>query len=1236
MIFLQKVKELFFRELSITIDASQFRYGFCVKKMKYSYFIALFLLIVSCSNNSELNDNKINSAGSEIQANDSLKAPQIICINNPIYINSDTCKNPRVNVIPTKPTSETITLKDGKLLKLAPPETKPADFLSIMQNYTTDQGIALDAVSCAIKDKKGNLWFGTDGGGVSRYDGKSFTNFTTIQGLANNVVFSIAEDKNGNIWFGTNGGGVSRYDGTSFTSFTSEQGLANNFVKSILEDKKGNLWFGTNGGGVSMYNGTTWKNFSTKQGELTNDIVFSILEDKKGNIWFGTNGGGVSKYDGKSFKNYSTANSGLAHNVVRSIELDKKGNIWFGTNGGGISKYDGKSFKNYTVLDGLVSNFIFIIKEDKVGNVWFGSDMGLTSYDGKRFSNLTTTQGLANNVVRSITEDESGNLWIGTFGGGVSRYDGKAIINYTAAQGLADNFIFSSMEEKNGNLWFGTYGGGVSKYDGKSITNYSQAQGLANKIVLSIFEDNAGIIWFGTQGGGVSRYDGKTFTNYNSDQGLAKTVYSIIQDKKGNIWFGTNAGVSCYNGKSFINYTKEQGLTNNFVKCILEDKKGNLWLCTNGGGVSYFNGKSFTNYTTDQGLANNFVFSIAEDKAGNVWFGTNGGGVSRFDGKSFLNYTVAQGLPDNVITQLAITKEQNIALGTNFGLAILPCFISKKNKIVDKNIESDKSKLPSQNSLSNEELKNYTPIFEIFNSATGFPIKDVNAGQNSMFVDSRGELWIGTGSAKTALVRFNYNALHHNKQAPIIAIKNIRIKEQNVCFYDLKENVDSTTLFQQEVLTYGHSLLLSERDSLKKQYKGLAFEGVTKFYPLPTNFELPYKNNNLTFEFNAIEAGKPFLVNYQYILEGYDKEWSPVLKKTSATFGNIFEGSYTFKVKAQSPEGVWSNPISYSFKVLPPWYRTWWMYSLYFIVFVSSIIIIVWLNGRRLRARADELAEEVKRATLTIIEQKKVVEDQKLIVELKHKEITDSINYAERIQRSFLATKELLDQNLQNYFVFFQPKDVVSGDFYWASKLSNGNFALVTADSTGHGVPGAIMSILNISCLEKSIEEKKLTEPSEILNHTRSKIIERLKKDGSVEGGKDGMDASLISFDFKNNKLFYAAANNPVWIVRENKLLEFAPDKMPLGKHDKDTILFKQTEIELQKDDLVYALTDGMPDQFGGPKGKKYMYKKLKELLVQISNQPMNVQKEILKSSLNNWKGELEQVDDVCVIGVRV
>jgi serine phosphatase RsbU (regulator of sigma subunit) len=264
-----------------------------------------------------------------------------------------------------------------------------------------------------------------------------------------------------------------------------------------------------------------------------------------------------------------------------------------------------------------------------------------------------------------------------------------------------------------------------------------------------------------------------------------------------------------------------------------------------------------------------------------------------------------------------------------------------------------------------------------------------------------------------------------------------------------------------------------------------------------------------------------------------------------------------------------------------------------------------------------------------------IITEQKLLVEEKHKEIRDSINYAERIQRSFLASKDLLGRHLKDSFVLFLPKEAVSGDFYWASVLANGNFLLVTADSTGHGVPGAIMSILNITCLENAVREG-LTDPAAILGHTRASIIARLKMDGSSDGGKDGMDCSVLCFDFSRGSASYAGANNPVWIVRGEEVIELSPDKMPAGRHDKDHLAFSRQDIDLRSGDVIYMFTDGYADQFGGPRGKKFMYRQLKDTLLQIRNESMQRQQEILRQVLLDWKGSAEQVDDITVIGMRV
>lgn len=308
-------------------------------------------------------------------------------------------------------------------------------------------------------------------------------------------------------------------------------------------------------------------------------------------------------------------------------------------------------------------------------------------------------------------------------------------------------------------------------------------------------------------------------------------------------------------------------------------------------------------------------------------------------------------------------------------------------------------------------------------------------------------------------------------------------------------------------------------------------------------------------------------------------------------------------------------------------------------------------DNRKLEKIVEERTLEVKQQNISLESKNLEINSQRQILEEKHKEITDSINYAERIQRALLASKKMLDENLNDYFILFKPKDIVSGDFYWATKMINSSlsshselkgehFVLVTADSTGHGVPGAIMSIVNMASLKEAIVQG-IESPDLILNETRRLVIENLKNDGSEEGGKDGMDASLMSIDFKNNKMTCACANNPIWIIRKNEkgvaeLIEVKPDRMPIGKHDKDATPFKLHTFNLQKGDAIYALTDGFPDQFGGANGKKFKTKQLQEILVSISQEPMGTQKQKLDSAFDNWKGNLEQVDDVCIVGIRI
>lgn len=863
------------------------------------------------------------------------------------------------------------------------PTIKPAGFTAHMKAYTTEQGLALDGVRGAATDHLGNLWFGTGGGGVSRYDGKSFITFTTAEGLANNLVWNVTEDHSGNLWFATYGGGVSRYDGKSFTTFSVSEGLASEFVFEVMQDHDGNFWFGCDGGGVCKYNGNRFIDFSIPS-VFRKSVVSSIIEDRSGNIWFGIDGGGVSRYSmnrsnrpcndhtcshdlqissdceihqqelARSFTTF-TVDHGLTSNLVRCMVEDHLGNLWFGTNGGGLIRYDVnranhpcinnickhdlsdkhdleahhkeicKSFTGFTTAEGLPNNSIQAIAEDYLGNLWLGTNGGVSRYDGKSFTNFTTEHGLTSNIVMSITEDHAGNLWFGTDGGGITRYDGASFINFSAAGGLGNNFVMSITEDQLGNLWFGTEGGGVSRYDEKFFTSFTTDQGLANNFVRCVTKDKSGNLWFGTKEG-VIRYNGKSFTNFTMANGLPhRSVWNVTEDQQGNLWFGTHGGgVSRYDGTSFTNFTSRQGLPNNFVRVIVSDHQGNLWFGSYGGGVSRYDGKSIINFSTDQGLINNFVFNITEDREGNILVGTQGGlSVFSNDQLSELskisdeinsdypplknlitNYTIEDGLPDNNVTQIQEHVNGKIYLGTNAGIC----------ELIGTGVHMKTGR--------------------IFNSSTGFPLRDVNIGKNAMFIDSKGIIWAGTSSEKTALVRFDPSALCQSNEPPQTVIQSLRVNEENICWYNLqskniiKTRKDGATAIVQEFLAYGKASSDSNNDSMLKKFGTIRFDSISSFYPLPQNLVLPHRHNRVSFEYASIEPAKPQLVKYQYMLEGYDKNWSPVTKNTNATFGNLYGGNYTFKLKSQGPNGIWSEPVSYSFTVLPAWYRTWWFYLL--------------------------------------------------------------------------------------------------------------------------------------------------------------------------------------------------------------------------------------------------------------------------------------------------------------------
>ncbi len=267
--------------------------------------------------------------------------------------------------------------------------------------------------------------------------------------------------------------------------------------------------------------------------------------------------------------------------------------------------------------------------------------------------------------------------------------------------------------------------------------------------------------------------------------------------------------------------------------------------------------------------------------------------------------------------------------------------------------------------------------------------------------------------------------------------------------------------------------------------------------------------------------------------------------------------------------------------------------------------------------------------------QNQKVTQQKNIIEQKNKEVTDSINYAKRIQQAVLTGEGVWTKISKEYFILFKPKDIVSGDFFWAHTTPNGRCIWALADCTGHGVPGGFMSMLGNSFLNEIVVENRIYNPAEILNRLRDKIIQALEQKG-VGRQQDGMDIALCTWNKVDNTLEYAGANNPAWLVRNKLMTEIKPDKMPIGLYAGEQKSFTTKKVQLQKNDIIYLCSDGYPDQFGGPKGKKFKYKHLQEHLIALCEEPMAKQKQLLEENFYDWKGGLEQVDDVCLVGIRV
>ncbi len=1067
-----------------------------------------------------------------------------------------------------------------------------------------------------------------------------FSHINSEQGLSMGVVNCVLQDSRGFMWFGTQDG-LNKYDGYNITVFKNNQidsnSLSNNFINVLYETRNGELLIGTNGGGYDSYNLSTGKfthhiGAQGKKNSLSNNNVKSILEDKEGLIWIGTDDG-LNSYDWKTKKiirylNDSKNANTISSNNVWSLHEGSDGKLWIGTYGGGLNSFDKRSgkFENFNQFNSkgeLIYESIALIRtiyEDKGGVFWIGTHEGIQIFDpqsGKFIKNIrnnpTDPNSLINNQVMSITEDANGILWLATYGDGINLYNKKTgrfrSISYDEKNlvGITSNQIKCVYHDKVGSVWIGTEGGGVNAHFRASskFKFYKKTSDLKNSLksseVLSLMEDSDGLLWVGTRRGGLTSIDREAdvYEHYHElSTASNNSILSLYQDREGIIWVGTwGGGLNSYDKKTkkIVSYPEFKNVSAATIVSIFQDADGSVWVGTYGAGVFVYNKKTnkFKNYTIENGLSIDNIYNIYQDSKKNIWIATDGGGVVKFNSASnvFRIYNrdeISNSISSNSVNCSYEDKEGNMWFGTSNGL----------NKL-------------------DAKTGRFTSYFE----KDGLP----NDFIYCILPDEKGNLWMSTNKGVS-----KYNPSIKNENGSAFSNYYVNDGLQGLefnqgAYHQCKDGeiflggVNGINTFHPDKIQNNPNIPQVHIISYKRFGKEVLMD--TLIYD-KRYLELTYKQNFFSFDFVALDYQMPGKNKYSYMLEGVDEDWSPPSTQRYASYTELSGGDYVLRVRGANNDGTWNNEgLTLRIRINPPFWKTKLFYAL------CILIIIVGFWGF-VKYRTSSIKRENK-----ILEEK--VEERTQELAQKNKDITSSIQYAKRIQLAILPPLEQIFKYFPQSFVLYKPKDIVSGDFYWFG-VKDGKKIIAAVDCTGHGVPGAFMSMIGHNLLNQIISENGITQPDEILNALHRGVQAALKQGTNVVDTSDGMDVAICCIDSKNNELEFAGAYRPLFIVNGEKFEKIEADKNPIGGSQLDADRkFTAHKVKINKGDTFYMASDGYADQFGGEKGKKFMVKRFNELMLAMQSQNMYEQCKTLDSTFENWRGTYQQIDDILVIGIR-
>ncbi len=1080
------------------------------------------------------------------------------------------------------------------------------------ENFTIKNGLPQSTVNDIDQDHQGYIWIATQVG-AARYDGYDFKYLTTDDGLPDDFINCLLVDSRDRLWFGTQGG-IGVYDGHAFITYKKEQGLVDNRVDDLLEDRNGNIWV-TTAYGLSVITGDTVLTY-TFADALTDNNVSDIMMDSGGRIQVATYPvSGLTIFtDPYHYEKLPQPE------IIREIIEVSPGEIWYATQGKGIFVSGNNEFRKLGKEEGLTDEIVLSIHQMRNGEVWCGTYVdGLFVYREGRFHPLENNQA-HDLLAAGFLEDQHGRIWIKSFDEGVWMYDAGDLRHFTVQNNLVHNVIQDIFEDKFGTIWIATLKG-ISKY-GKGIFEIYDKDYVPElpDNVQSVFVDSRGWVWFGSTGRVFIKQAEKTLIA-DEELGFRRgdaLPLSYAEDRFHNIYIGTDIQLLYYNGNSIVPVYLDKDKDKNIsINSLLYTGREQLWCatdsgiylygnrgvailgereglpdpqvddlarfdqmiyCATEGGVAVFDqdGKHLRDYTVADGLESNLCIDLTTDNDGNIWVATRSNGISKIPAQRNMpvtNYTTREGLISNSTYFVEFADSVSLWIGTNRGINV---------------------------------LHTETGEITLYGYEEGFYPVETHARAVSRGRD--GSLWIGTVEG----------LVHYNPR------------------YDTKSDLPPDLVFYPPLVD---GRVFSESDKRKKRLK----ESRTG------NPVFPYGKNSLEFHFTAIHTTNPLLNRTSYFLEGFDKDWSPPGTAQSVPYMRLPNGDYVFRVKAFNPDGVETeHEASFAFTIKPPFWKTFWFILFEIIAVLTLILAVIKFRERQLIREKKVLETKVRERTREIeaqkleiemqrdqiAEQKGYVEEQRDRIAEQKQEITDSIQYARRIQQAVLPGKQMLEQTLPDHFIFFKPRDIVSGDFYWVDRKDD-QIIVCAADCTGHGVPGAFMSLLGLTFLNEIVNKDGILKASEILNRLRVSIMKSMSHRGGTDQAWDGMDLSLVIINRKLNMLEFAGAYNPLILSRNSEIIEYKGDKMPVGKHVGEEKPFTNHRVPLLAGDMLYLFSDGFPDQFGGEKGSKYKARAFKRFLSGISEEPVDKQSELLEQELHRWMGNTPQVDDILVMGIR-